>query len=53
MVEIKRIGSKAEVFHGNAKMTSGGLKKKDLVRVKKGSKYSIKSKKQQAMGKKK
>jgi hypothetical protein len=49
--KIKRIGSKAEVWNGNAKQTSGGLKKKDLVRVKKDNKYRIKSKKQQAMGK--
>lgn len=27
----KRIGSRAEVFHGTAEMTSGGLKKKDLM----------------------
>jgi predicted secreted protein len=27
----KRIGSRAEVFHGKAEMTDGGLKKKDLV----------------------
>ena len=25
-----RIGSRAQVMHGNAKMTGGGLKKKDL-----------------------
>lgn len=32
MVEkaIKTVGSRASVFHGNAKHTSGGLKKKDL-----------------------
>lgn len=27
----KRIGSRAEVFHGRAEMTGGGLKKKDFV----------------------
>ena len=26
----KRIGSRAEVMHGSAEMTEGGLKKKDL-----------------------
>ena len=32
---MKAIGSRAEVFHGNAKHTSGGLEKKDLKLVKK------------------
>ena len=32
----KTIGSRAEVFHGNAKKTSGGLMKKDLVKNKMG-----------------
>ena len=27
---MQRIGSKAPVMHGNAKMTGGGLMKKDL-----------------------
>ena len=27
---MQRIGSRAQVMHGNAKMTGGGLKKKDL-----------------------
>ena len=47
-------GSKAEVFHGNAKYTKGGLTKKDLVLVK--DKYGnarYKSRKQQSAGKKK
>ena len=31
---MKRIGSRAEVFHNTAKQTSGGLLKKDLIKVK-------------------
>jgi len=27
---MQRIGSRAQVMHGNAKQTGGGLKKKDL-----------------------
>ena len=27
---MQRIGSRAQVMHGTAKMTGGGLKKKDL-----------------------
>ena len=46
---IKAVGSKAEVFHGTAKHTSGGLKKKDLVKTKKGR---IVSRKKQLAGKK-
>lgn len=30
--KIKAVGTKAEVFHGTAKHTSGGLKKKDLMK---------------------
>ena len=30
--KLKAVGSKAEVFHGTAKHTSGGLKKKDLMK---------------------
>ena len=30
MGDIKTVGSRAEVMHGNAKRTSGGLRKKDL-----------------------
>ena len=33
---MKRIGSRAEVFHGNAKQTSGGLTKKKLLKNKRG-----------------
>ena len=29
---MKTVGSRAEVFHGNAKHTSGGLTKKDLIK---------------------
>ena len=32
--KIKAVGSKAEVFHGTAKHTSGGLFKKDLMKHK-------------------
>lgn len=39
---MKRIGSRAQVYHGNAVQTSGGLKKKDLFKDKHGC---IKSKK--------
>tara|TARA_Y100000389_G_scaffold184438_1_gene202893 strand:+ start:52 stop:294 length:243 start_codon:yes stop_codon:yes gene_type:complete len=31
MVEMSRFGSRAEVMHGKAKMTRGGLKKNDLM----------------------
>ena len=50
----KYYGSKAEVFHGNAKYTKGGLTKKDIILKK--DKYGnerFKSKKQQAAGHKK
>jgi hypothetical protein len=46
--DIKRIGSKAEVFHSTARSTSGGLKKKDLMR----HKGRIVSRKQHEAGKK-
>jgi hypothetical protein len=48
MVEIKTTGSKAEVFHGSAKHTSGGLTKKDLMK----HKGRIVSRKKHAAGKK-
>jgi hypothetical protein len=48
MVELKTVGSKAEVFHGSAKHTSGGLKKKDLMK----HKGRIVSRKKHAAGKK-
>ena len=31
---MKTVGSRAEVWHGNAKHTSGGLTKKDLIQNK-------------------
>jgi len=34
--KMKTVGSKAEVFHSTATRTSGGLKKKDLMKTKKG-----------------
>ena len=34
--KMKAVGSKAEVFHGSAKHTSGGLFKKDLMKTKRG-----------------
>jgi hypothetical protein len=45
---IKAVGSKAEVYHGTAKHTSGGLKKKDLMKLK----GRIISRKKHAAGKK-
>jgi hypothetical protein len=49
MSSIKAVGSKAEVFHGTAKHTSGGLHQKDLMKTKKGR---IVSRKKHAAGKK-
>lgn len=43
------VGSSAQVFHGTAKHTSGGLTKKDLMKTKAGR---IVSKKKHAAGKK-
>ncbi len=40
--KIKTVGSKAEVFHGAAKHTAGGLKKKDLMKTRKGRIVSVK-----------
>ena len=45
----QRVGSRAQVMHGNAKMTGGGLKKKDLKYNKQGK---IVSKKMSSMAKK-
>ena len=42
------VGTKAQVYHGAADRTSGGLKKKDLMKNKRGR---IVSKKQHAAGK--
>jgi len=33
---MKTFGSRAEVFHGNSKKTTGGLEKKDLIKNKHG-----------------
>lgn len=46
--KIKATGSKAEVFHGTARHTSGGLKKKDLMK----HRGRIISRKKHAAGKK-
>jgi hypothetical protein len=46
--KIKTVGSKAEVFHGTAKKTSGGLKKTDLMK----KKGRIISRRKSAAGKK-
>lgn len=46
--KIKTVGSKAEVYHETAKHTSGGLKKKDLMK----HKGRIISRKKHAAGKK-
>jgi hypothetical protein len=43
------VGSKAQVWHGTARHTSGGLTKKDLMKTKNGR---IVSKKKHALGKK-
>lgn len=53
-MHTKYYGSKAEVFHGTAKLTKGGLEKKDIILKK--DRYGnerYKSKKQQAAGHKK
>ena len=47
--KTKAVGSKAEVFHGSAKHTSGGLTRKDLVKNKHGR---IVSRRKQAAGRK-
>lgn len=47
--KMKTVGTKAQVFHGTAKHTSGGLTKKDLMKTKKGR---IVSRKKHAAGKK-
>lgn len=49
MPDIPAVGSKAQVFHGTAKHTSGGLTKKDLVQNKHGR---IVSRKKMLAGKK-
>ena len=47
MSEVKTIGSKAEVMHGTALKTSGGLRLEDLMRNKNGR---IVSKKKHRLG---
>ncbi len=47
--KMPAVGSKAQVFHGTAKHTSGGLTKKDLVQNKHGR---IVSRRKMALGKK-
>ena len=42
---MKSVGSRAEVFHGNAKKTSGGLEKKHLKKNKQGNIVSKKAQK--------
>ena len=53
--KLKRVGSRAQVWHGNAKQTSGGLKKKDLKKNKWGRivsrKQSERAKKENRLGK--
>jgi hypothetical protein len=47
--KLRAVGSKAQVWHGTAKHTPGGLTKKDLMKTKAGR---IVSKKKHALGKK-
>ena len=47
--KMMTVGSAAQVYHGTAKHTSGGLTKKDLMKTKKGR---VVSKKKHAAGKK-
>jgi hypothetical protein len=47
--KMPAVGTKAQVYHGTAKHTSGGLTRKDLMKTKKGR---IVSKKKHAAGKK-
>jgi hypothetical protein len=47
--KMPAVGTKAQVYHGTAKHTSGGLKKTDLMKTKKGR---IVSRKKHAAGKK-
>ena len=41
-MKIQRVGSRAAVFHGNAVMTTGRLRKKDLMKNKHGRIVSAK-----------
>jgi hypothetical protein len=47
--KLPAVGTKAQVWHGSAKHTSGGLVKKDLMKTRKGR---IVSKRKHAAGKK-
>jgi hypothetical protein len=47
--KTRTVGTKAQVYHGSAKRTSGGLTRKDLMKTKKGR---IVSRKKHAAGKK-
>lgn len=47
--KVTGVGSKAQVYHGHRRVTSGGLTRKDLMKTKNGR---IVSKKQHAAGKK-
>ena len=47
--KMPAVGTKAQVYHGSAKHTSGGLTRKDLMKTKKGR---IVSRKKHAAGKK-
>ena len=38
----RKIGSRAEVFHGKAEKTTGGLRRKDLMKNKRGEIVSVK-----------
>lgn len=38
----RKIGSRAEVFHGRAEKTTGGLRRKDLMKNKRGEIVSVK-----------
>jgi hypothetical protein len=49
MSDMKSCGSKAQVWHGNAKKTTGGLTKRDLMKNKHGR---IVSKRKHNLGKK-
>ena len=42
-MDIKATGSRAEVFHGNARHTSGGLTRNDLKMNKRGEIVSVKA----------
>lgn len=47
MAKTRKVGSKAQVFHGSAVKTTGGLTRKDLMKTKSGR---IVSKKKHAAG---